>query len=102
MLLEIHTLCFLASFTALLRDGVALDNNFDWLRVLKFRMDIRNVLRAKTTTTVAEAKTSQTPAKGTPRRGRLKKQAEGQFQVHVWTVQHAVIKNFYLKTMTDC
>ncbi|XP_025095393.1 dynein heavy chain domain-containing protein 1-like isoform X2 [Pomacea canaliculata] len=33
----------------LLKERAVVESNFDWLKVLKFRMDIRNVLRAKTT-----------------------------------------------------
>ncbi|XP_076466624.1 dynein heavy chain domain-containing protein 1-like isoform X2 [Babylonia areolata] len=61
----------------LLKEGVVTDSSFDWMRVLKFRMDIRNVLRAKTT--VSETAKQPSPAvstKSTPRRGRLKRQAE--------------------------
>lgn len=36
-------------FLDLLKERAVVESNFDWLKVLKFRMDIRNVLRAKTT-----------------------------------------------------
>ncbi|XP_070211333.1 dynein heavy chain domain-containing protein 1-like isoform X3 [Littorina saxatilis] len=67
---------------ALLKEGVVLDSSFDWLRVLKFRMDIRNVLRAKTTVSDAAKQTASpvTSNKGTPRRAppgsKLKRQPE--------------------------
>nr|KAG5709415.1 hypothetical protein BaRGS_029264 [Batillaria attramentaria] len=51
----------------LLKEGALLDTSFDWLRVLKFRMDIRNVLRAKTTVSDA-AKQAATSAKASQRK----------------------------------
>ena len=68
----------------MLKEGVVLDSSFDWLRVLKFRMDIRNVLRAKTTVTESTKQTASpsTSSKSTPRRAppgsRLKRQADGE------------------------
>ncbi|KAL8594105.1 hypothetical protein ACOMHN_000817 [Nucella lapillus] len=61
----------------LLKGGVVSDGSFDWLRVLKFRMDIRNVLRAKTT--VSEGAKQASPGvatKNTARKSRLKRQTE--------------------------
>lgn len=51
----------------MLKTGDIRDSSFEWLRVLKYHMDVRNVLRAKTESVEiamqAQLHTSRKPAK---------------------------------------
>ena len=56
------------------------DAAFDWLKILKFRMDIRNILRAKTvmtdTSTTASSAASPTKSPTKTPRGQMAKMAQ--------------------------